>query len=159
MKPPMMFREAKLPKDFPPPGPVGEVIVKQYPPYRAAWTTAPAGSRNASNAMFRPLFNHIKKNDIPAGEFRWLTVVSPEGPGDVELVLEPNANPAAKAYQAALFEQGIPLTAFAVKDIHAEYARLKERGVVFRSEPFAVGPTTIALFEDTCGNLIQIYQE
>ena len=101
----------------------------------------------------------IKKNDIPAGEFRWLTVVSPEGPGDVELVLEPNANPAAKAYQAALFEQGIPLTAFAVKDIHAEYARLKERGVVFRSEPFAVGPTTIALFEDTCGNLIQIYQE
>ncbi len=101
----------------------------------------------------------IKKNDIPAGEFRWLTVVSPEGPGDVELVLEPNANPAAKAYQAALFEQGIPLTAFAVKDIHAEYARLKERGVVFRCEPFAVGPTTIALFEDTCGNLIQIYQE
>lgn len=101
----------------------------------------------------------IKKNDIPAGEFRWLTVVSPEGPGDVELVLEPNANPAAKAYQAALFEQGIPLTAFAVKDIHAECARLKERGVVFRSEPFAVGPTTIALFEDTCGNLIQIYQE
>lgn len=101
----------------------------------------------------------IKKNDIPAGEFRWLTVVSPEGRDDIELVLEPNANPAAKAYQAALFEQGIPLTAFAVRDIRAEYARLKELGVVFRSEPTDVGPTTIAIFEDTCGNVIQIYQE
>lgn len=80
MKPPMMFREAKLPKDFPPPGPVGEVIVKQYPPYRAAWTTAPAGSRNASNAMFRPLFNHIKKNDIPMTAPVEMTYENQSGP-------------------------------------------------------------------------------
>jgi catechol 2,3-dioxygenase-like lactoylglutathione lyase family enzyme len=101
----------------------------------------------------------IKKNDLPVGEFRWLTVVSAEGPDDIELVLEPNDNPAASAYQRALFEQGIPLAAFAVDDIQAEYKRLKELGVLFRSEPVAAGPTMMTMFEDTCGNLIQIYQE
>ncbi len=99
-----------------------------------------------------------KKEDIPVGEARWLTVVSPQAPNEAELVLEPNSNPAAKTYQRALFEQGIPLTAFAVEDIRSEYERLKESGVVFRSEPTSMGPVTVAVFDDTCGNLIQIYQ-
>jgi catechol 2,3-dioxygenase-like lactoylglutathione lyase family enzyme len=109
-------------------------------------------------AFYTGVLGFVKKNDIPLGEFRWLTVVSPEGPDDVELVLEPNANPAAKTYQKALFDQGIPCTAFAVDDIPTEYERLTERGVVFRTKPTKAGPVTIAVFEDTCGNLIQIYQ-
>jgi len=98
------------------------------------------------------------KHEIPVGEYVWLTVISPEGPNDLELSLEPNANPAGKAFQEAMFSQGIPLTAFEVSDIAAEYARLKSLGVVFKSEPVAMGPVTIALFADTCGNLIQLYQ-
>ena len=109
-------------------------------------------------AFYTGVLGFVKKHEIPLGEFRWLTVVSPEGPDDVELVLEPNANPAAKTYQEAIFDQGIPLTAFAVDDIQKEYERLKERGVVFRTKPTKAGPVTIAVFEDTCGNLIQIYQ-
>ena len=100
----------------------------------------------------------LKKTDIPAGQFRWLTVVSPDEPEGTELVLEPNANPASQAYQEALLEQGIPLTAFAVEDVQAEYERLVAAGVVFQSQPTPVEPTTIAVFEDTCGNLIQIYE-
>jgi len=100
-----------------------------------------------------------KSKDIPmGGPYRWITVVSPEGHPDVELVLEPNANPAGKTFQEALFDQGIPLTAFEVDDIQAEYSRLKKLGVVFRKEPTSVGPVTIAIFADTCGNLLQIYQ-
>ncbi len=99
-----------------------------------------------------------KKEDLPVGEARWLTVVSPQAPDEAELLLEPNSNPAAKTYQRALFEQGIPFTAFAVEDIRSEYERLKESGVVFRSEPTSMGPVTVAVFDDTCGNLIQIYQ-
>jgi predicted enzyme related to lactoylglutathione lyase len=99
-----------------------------------------------------------KCKEIPVGEFRWLTVISPEGPDDVELVLEPNANPAAKEFQEALFRQGIPLTAFEVNDIQAEYERLKSYGVAFTMEPTETGPVTIAIFSDTCGNLLQLYQ-
>ncbi len=99
-----------------------------------------------------------KKEDLPVGQARWLTVVSPQAPDEAELLLEPNSNPAAKTYQRALFEQGIPFTAFAVEDIRSEYERLKESGVVFRSEPTSMGPVTVAVFDDTCGNLIQIYQ-
>ena len=101
----------------------------------------------------------IKKKDMPVGQFRWLTVVSPEGPGEVELLLEPNDNPAAEVYQKALREQGIPLSSFAVDDIQEEYERLKDLGVVFHSEPMTIGSATVAVFEDTCGNLIQLYQE
>jgi len=79
-------------------------------------------------------------------------------PDDIELVLEPNENPAAKVYQAALFDQGIPLTAFAVEDIQKEYERMERLGVVFRPKPTTMGPTTIAVFDDTCGNLMQLYQ-
>jgi glyoxylase I family protein len=99
-----------------------------------------------------------KSKEIPVGEFRWLTVTSPEGPEDVELVLEPNANPAAREFQEALFKQGIPLTAFEVDDIKAEYERLRAKGVVFTMEPTETGPVTIAILADTCGNLLQLYQ-
>ena len=99
-----------------------------------------------------------KKHDIPVGGYRWLTVTSPEGPEDLELVLEPNANPAGKTYQKALFDQGIPATAFEVGDINKECTRLKSAGVAFTQEPMKSGPVFIAVFSDTCGNLIQLYQ-
>ena len=99
-----------------------------------------------------------KSKEIPVGEFKWLTVTSPEGPADVELVLEPNANPAAKAFQEAIFKQGIPITAFEVDDLRAEHRRLKERGVMFTMQPTEQGPVVIAIFADTCGNLIQLYE-
>ena len=98
-----------------------------------------------------------KSDDIPVGEFRWITVASPEG-GDAELSLEPNANPAAKTYQEALFEQGIPITAFEVDDAQAEFERLSGQGVQFTTTPTPAGPVIMAVFADTCGNLIQIYQ-
>ncbi len=108
--------------------------------------------------FYTHVLGFVKKADIPAGEFRWLTVVSPEGPDDIELVLEPNENPAAKTYQAAIFEAGIPATSFAVEDIRKEYERMKQRGVVFATEPTNMGGVTVAVFDDTCGNLIQLYQ-
>ena len=99
-----------------------------------------------------------KKQDIPMGEFRWLTVSSPEGVAGVELVLEPMAFPPAKIYQKALFDAGIPATAFLTNDINAEYQKLKAIGVKFRGEPTKMGPVTVVLFEDTCGNLINLVQ-
>ncbi len=100
-----------------------------------------------------------KKVDFPAGEYRWLTVVAPEEPDGTQVVLEPNAHPASATYQRALFESGIPLTAFAVDDIENEYRRLRDLGVVFATEPTDMGSAIVAVFDDTCGNLIQIYQE
>ncbi|MGE0703506.1 MAG: VOC family protein [Vicinamibacterales bacterium] len=99
-----------------------------------------------------------KKSDFPVGEYRWITVTSPEGPDDVELALEPNANPAGKAFQDAMFKQGIPVAAFEVGDIAAEFARLSGRNVAFMTPPTPAGPITLAVFADTCGNLIQLYQ-
>jgi len=99
-----------------------------------------------------------KKQDFPVGEYRWISVVSPEGPDDVELALEPNSNPAAKAFQEAMFGQGIPLAAFEVGDIAGEFERLSGQGVAFTQEPMDAGPVKLAVFADTCGNLIQIYQ-
>jgi glyoxylase I family protein len=99
-----------------------------------------------------------KSKEIPVGEFKWLTVASPDNADDLELVLEPNANPAAKQFQEAIFKQGIPITAFEVDDIRAEYERLKGLGVMFTMEPTNMGAVTIAIFSDTCGNLIQLYQ-
>ena len=109
-------------------------------------------------AFYTGVLGFKKKHEFPVGEYRWITVVSPEGPDELELVLEPNANPAGKAFQTAMFEQKIPLTAFEVSDIAAEHARLKAQGVVFTQEPTPAGPVTIAVFSDTCGNLIQLYQ-
>jgi predicted enzyme related to lactoylglutathione lyase len=110
-------------------------------------------------AFYTDILGFKKCKDIPVGgEFRWLTVVSPEGHPDVELVLEPNANPAARVFQEAMFKQGIPLTAFEVDDIEAEAKRLKKSGVKFTMDPQQQGPVKLAIFSDTCGNLIQMYQ-
>jgi catechol 2,3-dioxygenase-like lactoylglutathione lyase family enzyme len=96
--------------------------------------------------------------DIPMGTFRWLTVTAPEGADGVELVLEPLGFPPARTYQQALYDAGVPATAFMTHDIAAEYRRLKELGVNFRTEPRTFGPIVSALFEDTCGNLINLVQ-
>ncbi|MGC2166498.1 MAG: VOC family protein [Gallionella sp.] len=108
--------------------------------------------------FYTEILGFIKKTEIPMGEYRWLTVTSIEGPNDLELVLEPTGFPPSKTYQSALFAAGIPLTALATRDIRAEYLRLKDLGVVFRGEPQVAGPVMIVLFEDTCGNLINLYQ-
>jgi catechol 2,3-dioxygenase-like lactoylglutathione lyase family enzyme len=97
-----------------------------------------------------------KKNDVPLGEHRWLTVVSTDDPDGVELVLEPDEHPAAKPFKAALVDDGIPFTSFGVDDVEREYERLRELGVRFTQEPAAMGPVTTAVLDDTCGNLIQI---
>lgn len=99
-----------------------------------------------------------KMADIPMGQFRWLTVTSSEGADAVELVLEPLNFPPARTYQKALFDAGIPATAFTTTDIQSEYQRLKELGVTFRGEPKMMGPITAVIFEDTCGNLINLVQ-
>ena len=97
-----------------------------------------------------------KKTEIPLGEHRWLTVVSPDEPNGTELVLEPDEHPAARPFKSALVEDGIPYTSFAVDDVAAEFARLSSLGVRFTQEPVDMGPVTTAVFDDTCGNLIQI---
>ena len=99
-----------------------------------------------------------KKHDIPLGPYRWLTLTSAEGVAGVELVLEPLAFPPARDYQKALFGAGIPATAFMSSDIKAEFQRLSARGVRFRGEPKHLGPVTAVLFEDTCGNLVNLVQ-
>ncbi len=111
-------------------------------------------------AFYTEKLGFVKKRDIPlGGGARWLTVVSPQNPNGVELVLEPNADyPAMKALKEALVNDGIPFTMFEVDDIQAEYERLKKLGVAFTMEPTNMGTTTIAILDDTCGNLIQIYQ-
>jgi catechol 2,3-dioxygenase-like lactoylglutathione lyase family enzyme len=100
----------------------------------------------------------VVKNDLPMGEYNWLTVTSPEGVGGVELALEPAAHPAARDYQQALYRDGIPATSFESGDIRAEYEKLRSRGVVFRTPPTQAGPVIIATFDDTCGNWIQLHQ-
>ena len=96
------------------------------------------------------------KNDVPLGEHRWLTVVSPEHPDGVELVLEPDDHPAARAYMEALVADGIPITSFAVADVQAAYEELRSRGVRFVQPPTPMGPVTTAVLDDTCGNLVQL---
>jgi len=108
--------------------------------------------------FYTEVLGFVKKADFLIGSFRWLTVVSPEEPDGTELLLEPNDNPAPKVSQAALFQQGIPATAFAVSDLQHEYERLKQQGVVWTQEPTHMGPVTIAIFDDTCGNFIQLVQ-
>ncbi len=100
----------------------------------------------------------VKKHDVPVGEFKWLTVVSPDDLDGTELLLEPNENPVAQEYQKGLFDQGIPAASFSVTDVRAEYEKLKSLGVAFTMEPTELPNVTIAVFDDTCGNLIQIMQ-
>ncbi len=106
--------------------------------------------------FYTEVLGFVKKNEIPMGEHRWLTVVSPEQPDGVELVLEPDAHPAARPFKEALVTDGIPFTSFAVDDVHAEFDRLRSLGVTFTQEPVTMGPVTTAVLDDTCGNLIQI---
>ncbi|SDJ59186.1 VOC family protein [Streptomyces indicus] len=100
----------------------------------------------------------VKKHDIPLGEDRWLTVVSPEAPEGTELLLEPSSHPAVGPYKSALVADGIPAAQFLVEDVHAEFKRLRELGVEFTQEPAEMGDITTAVLDDTCGNLIQIIQ-
>jgi catechol 2,3-dioxygenase-like lactoylglutathione lyase family enzyme len=106
--------------------------------------------------FYTDVLGFVKKNDVPLGEARWLTVVSPEEPNGVELVLEPSDHPAVAPCKGALVADGIPFTSFAVEDAKAEFQRLRKRGVRFTQEPTQMGPVITAVFDDTCGNLIQI---
>jgi catechol 2,3-dioxygenase-like lactoylglutathione lyase family enzyme len=109
--------------------------------------------------FYTEVLGFVKKTDIPLGEASWLTVISPDQPDGPELLLEPDGHPAAKPFKAALVADGIPYTSFAVADIQAEYDRLTGLGVEFTQPPTAMGPVTTAVFDDTCGNLIQIAQQ
>jgi catechol 2,3-dioxygenase-like lactoylglutathione lyase family enzyme len=123
-------------------------------------TSVSIGDYDKALQFYTEVLGFVKKRDIPLGQgARWLTVVSPENPDGVELLLEPNADyPAMKALKESLVKDGIPFTTFEVNDIQKEYERLKKLGVAFTMEPTNMGMTTVAVLDDTCGNLIQIYQ-
>jgi catechol 2,3-dioxygenase-like lactoylglutathione lyase family enzyme len=106
--------------------------------------------------FYTEVLGFVKKTDVPMGAHSWLTVVSPEDPDGVELVLEPGDHPAVRPFKEALVADGIPWTSFAVADVHAEFDRLKGLGVTFTQEPTDMGTVTTAVFDDTCGNLIMI---
>ena len=106
--------------------------------------------------FYTEVLGFVKKTEVPLGEHRWLTVVSPEDPDGVELVLEPGDHPAVGPFKAALVADGIPFNAFTVDDVHGEAERLRGLGVRFTQEPMTMGPVTTAVLDDTCGNLIQI---
>jgi catechol 2,3-dioxygenase-like lactoylglutathione lyase family enzyme len=126
---------------------------------RITLSSAYVDDQDKALAFYTGVLGFEKKVEIPMGEYRWLTVVSPQDPDGTQLVLEPDAHPAAKAFKQALFADGIPLTSFAVDDAQAEFERLRALGVRFHKEPTVMGPVTIAVFDDTCGNLIQIHQQ
>lgn len=109
--------------------------------------------------FYRDILGFLPKLDIPMGQHRWLTLVSPDDPEGVQLLLEPDEHPAAKPFKAALIEDGIPFTSFGVENVAAEHERLVGLGVTFTQPPRAVGPVTTAVFDDTCGNLIQIAEQ
>jgi len=109
--------------------------------------------------FYTNVLGFVKKTEIPMGEARWLTVVAPDDPDGTELLLEPDGHPAAGPFKRALVEDGIPFTSFGVKDVQAEYERLRSAGVHFTQPPVDMGPVTTAVLDDTCGNLIQIAQK
>jgi len=108
--------------------------------------------------FYTEVLGFVKKTEVSMGEFKWLTVISPEGPNGIELLLEPMGFPPAKRYQKELFDAGIPAAMFAVDDILKEFERMEGLGVGFKTKPTKMGPVTIAVFEDSCGNLIQMVQ-
>jgi catechol 2,3-dioxygenase-like lactoylglutathione lyase family enzyme len=126
-------------------------------------TSVLVDNQNKALKFYTDKLGFIKKTEIPIGEHKWLTVVSPEDPDGTELSLEPDANPmidsAAKTFKKTLFEAGIPFTSFAVGDVQKEFERLKGIGVKFVQEPTNLGSVAIAVFDDTCGNLIQVAQK
>ena len=107
-------------------------------------------------AFYTEILGFVKKTEIPLGDHRWLTVVAPDEQDGHELVLEPDAHPAAKQFKATLMDDGIPAVSFACDDVDAEYGRLAALGVRFTQEPMTMGPMSTAVFDDTCGNLVQI---
>jgi catechol 2,3-dioxygenase-like lactoylglutathione lyase family enzyme len=122
-------------------------------------TSVMVDDQDKALSFYTDVLGFMKKTEIPlGGGARWLTVVSPDAPDGVELVLEPDAHPAARPFKEALVADGIPFTSFAVDDVRAEYERLTDLGVVFTQPPTPMGPVTTAVFDDTCGNLIQIAQ-
>lgn len=114
--------------------------------------------QNKALAFYTDVLGFVTKTDMPLGEARWITVASSADPDGVELLLEPNDNPVARAYQEGIYGQGLPATSFAVDDVRAEFDRLTALGVRFTQEPAAMGPVTTAVLDDTCGNLIQLAQ-
>jgi catechol 2,3-dioxygenase-like lactoylglutathione lyase family enzyme len=106
--------------------------------------------------FYTEVLGFVKKNEVPLGEHRWLTVVAPDEPDGTELLLEPDGHPAVRPYKEALVADGIPAASFAVDDVPAEFERLRGLGVTFTQEPLEMGPVTMAVLDDTCGNLIQI---
>jgi catechol 2,3-dioxygenase-like lactoylglutathione lyase family enzyme len=124
---------------------------------RITLTSVLVDDQAKAEAFYTEVLGFVKKHDVPLGEHRWLTVVSPESPDGPELVLEPDEHPAVRPFKDALVADGIPFTSFAVEDVHAEHARLAAAGVRFTQEPAEMGPgVTTAVLDDTCGNLIQI---
>jgi catechol 2,3-dioxygenase-like lactoylglutathione lyase family enzyme len=122
------------------------------------FVSVPVEDQERALEFYTTLLGFEKASDVPAGEHRWLTVTSPEGVEGVELLLEPVAFPPARDYQKVLFDAGIPATAFLTADIWADFERLRSAGVVFRGEPVEMGTVTGVLFEDTCGNVINLVQ-
>jgi catechol 2,3-dioxygenase-like lactoylglutathione lyase family enzyme len=123
---------------------------------RITITSVLVDDQDTALAFYTDVLGFVTKNDVPLGEARWLTVVSPEDPDGVELLLEPSAHPAVGPFKEALVDDGIPFTSFAVKDVQVEYERLRALGVTFTQPPTQMGPVMTAVFDDTCGNLIQI---
>ncbi len=123
---------------------------------RIKWTKLYVDDQEKALQFYTDKLGFRKKTDVPAGDHRWLTVVSPEQPDGVELLLEPDDHPAARPFKEALVADGIPWTSFSVADARKEYERLKAAGVRFVQEPAEMGPVVTAVFDDTCGNLIQI---
>jgi predicted enzyme related to lactoylglutathione lyase len=122
-------------------------------------TTLYVDDQRAALAFYVDVLGFTKRRDVPVGDDSWLTVVSPESPDGPELLLEPAGHPAVKPYRDALAEDGIPLAQFAVDDVEAEYARLTDKGVVFTQPPTDIGAAVVAVFDDTCGNLVQLIAE
>ncbi len=123
---------------------------------KIAMTSVLVDDQTKALEFYTGVLGFVKKTDVPLGEHRWLTVVSPDDPDGTELVLEPDEHPAARPFKEALARDGIPFTSFAVEDVNEEFERLSARGVRFTQEPTAMGPVTTAVLDDTCGNLIQI---
>ena len=124
---------------------------------RIPFTSVLVDDQDRALRFYTEVLGFVKKVEVPMGEgVRWLTVVSPQDPDGVQLVLEPDTHPAARPFKQALVADGIPYASFAVDDVHAEVARLQARGVVFTRPPVQHGPMTTAVLDDTCGNLLQI---
>lgn len=133
--------------------------VSAQPGIRIQFTGVPVNDQDRAEKFYTEMLGFEVVTDIPVGPYRWLSVGSPAGIDGVEFLLEPNANPATQTYQAALYEQGIPYTMFMVDDMEAVHAQLVERGVQFKVDPTEAGTVIIAMFDDTCGNLIQLTQQ